>query len=310
MKISVSMLKSLWLFLVMLLVLLGNDIPFPLLALFVLVALAVPLMREFSRQTQSDERQKQIGHFSSHIAYFVFSGLLLFVLIKNFGGKKNSIFLLLLLLPMLIKMAICLIQSYGLVKGFKNYVLLFCRGIIKIKSLDERQNYIGNFSSHIAFYTYVAALLFYIIINFSAQQQQPGTIWYMLLLMPLMAKLLASLFYNYGAAKGARLILYVISGFWLLFALLSHGISLGALIEAIPFLVFLAVALLSQRFPLIAGFIIIALAMLVLFYFSGWSRFDIYLRLLMYSLIPFPIALCGAAFLVEYSNKRNAEVQE
>ena len=188
-------------------------------------------------------------------------------------------------------MVICVFQSYGLVKGFKSYVLLFFWGMIKSNPVDERQNYLGNFSSHIAFYAYVALLLFYQIFNFFVKHQQLGNVWYMLIIVPLMTKLLASLFQNYGTGKEVRLILFTICGMWLLFVILSHGFSLGSLIEAIPFFIFLAVTLLSLRIPLISGIIFMAVSIAALFFFSGWSRFDIYFRLLMYSLIPLPIAL-------------------
>ena len=312
MKIPVSMLKSLWMFLVILLVMISNSIPVPLLIIFVFLAFAAPLVREFIQRSNMDERQVHISQFSSHLAYFVFSGLLALVIIMNWVKKSaqpNSIFYLLLFLPMTIKLIICAFQSYGSVKGFKSYVLLFFRGIIKSKQVDERQNYLGNFSSHNAFYVYIAFLLSYLIFNFFAQQQQPGNVWYMLLIVPLMTKLFVSLFHNYGAGKGARLILFTICGMWLLFVILSHGFSLGSLIEAIPFFIFLAVTLLSLRFPLISGIIFLTLAIAALFFFSGWSKFDIYFRLLMYSLIPLPIALCGAAFLVENFNKKKSEVQ-
>lgn len=68
--------------------------------------------------------------------------------------------------------------------------------------------------------------------------------------------------------KVARLILYFISGIWLLFVLLSNGMSLGAFIQSIPFLLFLLFTLLSKKYPLVSGVIFLVLAVDSLYFFS------------------------------------------
>jgi hypothetical protein len=211
---------------------------------------------------------------------------------------------------MIQKMIFCTIQSYGPVKGgIRGIFCVFFRGIVKTKLVDERQHDIGNFSSHIAFYLYLTLILFFIIFNFDKIQNEQSSAWYMLLLVPIIVKLYVSLFKSYGLGNGARSICYTISGFWLLFVLLSHGFSLGTLIEASPFLLLILITYFSKRFPLVAGIIFFILGIFSIFFFSGWERNGLYHVILMYSLIPFPIIL-SSFFLIIESIKSKKEAVE
>jgi hypothetical protein len=284
---------------VALLIMLGNTIPLPLLIFLAFITIAAPLIREFRRHTDLDERQLQIGHYSSHIAYFVFLILLCMVLIKEWimkGQRPDIILFVLLLLPIVIKTVICIFQNYGLAAGIHGFIALFFRGVVPQKLLDERQHIIGNFSSHIAFYLYVATVVFYVIFKYIAVHKHPGNMWYMLLIVPILIKFYVSLLKNFGAGTGARMICFTITGIFLIFTLLSHGISLEMIIEAAPFLFFFAAALLSFRFPKMGGFIFLALGVGSLLFFN-WQNFEICLRILMYSIIPLPLVLSGIALM-------------
>ncbi|HID38254.1 MAG TPA: hypothetical protein EYP36_01910 [Calditrichaeota bacterium] len=56
-KISSSMLKSLWLFAVVLAIMLANGLPLWILISVLIVLLALPLVRELTHKAQVDERQ-------------------------------------------------------------------------------------------------------------------------------------------------------------------------------------------------------------------------------------------------------------
>ena len=210
------MLKSLWLLAVVLVTMMAGGLPVWILSVFVVVALALPLIREHRPKTDLDERQIHISYFSSHIAYYVFIALILLVMFREFFS----------------------------------------------------------------------------------QNKEPETQWYMVLFVPLVIKLFISLFQNYGAAAMARWIGFIFAGIWILFVALSHGFSLGALIEAGPFLLVALMAWFSKRIPLIAGiaFLILAVVM-TFFFFHAWSSKGIYLVILMLSLVPLPVMLSGAALL-------------
>jgi hypothetical protein len=298
---SNSLMKSLWLLLAALLIMLGNGIPFPLLVFLSFVVLATPLFMEFRRCTDLDERQIQISHFSSHIAYFVFLFLLGLGLINEWmikGQTPEPILFILFFVPIGAKAIICLFQNYGSVSGVHGFMRLFFRGIVPEKStIDERQHIIGNFSSHIAFYIYMILLVTWLLFKFFAAHKNPGdNLWYALLLVPLLIKFYVSLFKNYGAGTGARIISFIILGILFLFTLLSHGISLEMIIEATPFLILAAIVLLSYRFPKTSGGIFILLGVGSLIFFNWHGLYD---RLLMGSIIPLPLILSGSALLTE-----------
>jgi|WetSurMetagenome_2_1015567.scaffolds.fasta_scaffold99918_1 hypothetical protein len=297
---SNSFLKSLWLLLVALLILLENAVPFQILVFLSFIAIAAPLIREFRKRSDLDERQMEISHYSSHIAYFVFLFLLGLGFINEWmikGQRPELIMFLLLFIPISAKVVICLFQNYGSPSGPRGFARLFFRGIVPAdKAIDERQNVIGNFSSHIAFYVYTIMVVAWSLYRFNTADKHPGNLWNMLLLVPMLIKFYISLFKNYGAGTGARIICFVIAGIWLLFVLLSHGISLEMIIEATPFLLLTATAFLSHRFPKVTGSIFILLGIGSLTFFH-WHNFEIYQRLLMYSIIPLPLVLSGSALL-------------
>ncbi len=221
MKIPLSLLKIFWLIALVFILMVGWRLPLPLLTILIVLFLVAPLWREFSRKSDLDERQVFISHFSSHIAFYVFLGLLLFTLL----------------------------------------------------------------------YLY------------APQHKNPEPHWYALLLIPLVVKFLVSLFQNYGALQASRWIGYFFGFSWLLFAVLSHGASISLLIEALPFLFILLIAWYSRKNSLVAGIFFILLAGGMLLFFNGWNRFDLFVRLLMYSLLPLPLFVSGVALVIARKKK-------
>jgi hypothetical protein len=80
---SIEILKSLWLLAAAFMIIIGHALPTWILIVFVIITISAPLIREFRKKTDLDERQIQISHFTSHIAYFVFSALLILVIVKE-----------------------------------------------------------------------------------------------------------------------------------------------------------------------------------------------------------------------------------
>lgn len=304
MKKIIPVLKSLWFLLVVLLVMVGRELSFGWHLALTLMLLLAPLVREFVLNLDFDERQVYISHYSSHLAYFTYSVLLIFIVIKELlaqGQVTLVIFFLLLLIPMLVKIVVSLWQRYAArVKGLTGYLNLFFRGIIPSPSADERQHMVGNFSSHIAFYVFLTLTIAVILVQFIRKDQEPPTLWYMLLIVPLLSKLYSSYFLSFGAVRGSQFIGITIVGLFLIFILLSHGLSLGSLMESLPFLLILILMILANRFPRSAGIVLIVLAigLGLFFYIKVWSRMDVYLCVLMFALIPIPVFLSGVALLM------------
>ncbi|MBN2092214.1 hypothetical protein JW964_21520 [candidate division KSB1 bacterium] len=298
MKKSFPVLKSLWFLMIVLLVIVGRALPLSLLIGLVAIAIGIPLIREFFIKNVLDERQIQIGHHSSHFAYFTYTILLLFIIIRELvlnGQIEILTFTILLIVPLIFKMILGLIQKYGSGKGLRHNLLLLFRGLIPFNKADERQEAIGNLSSHIAFYVFVILTLMFIFIQFIKKGENPPNLWYMLLIVPLLIKLFSSFLMTYGAIAGARFIGFTIVSIFFLFILLSHGISLGTVMESIPFLIVFIFLMLAGKYPRIAGTLLILVAVALTIFFRSWRNMDIFGRILMFALIPIPVLICGAA---------------
>lgn len=301
MKKAIPVLKALWFFVAILLIMAARAIPMPVVIVLTVLIVAVPLVREFIFKSPLDERQRHINHFSSHMAYFTYSVLIGFVFIRELlaGDQTAPLIFWLLLIPLLFKITTVLLQRYGAPKKrLSDYVQLFFRGIVPSTVADERQHVIGNFSSHIAFYVFLALTIAAMLWLYLRNGQNPPSLWYLLLIVPLLAKLYASLLMSYGALRGAQFISATIVCLFFVFILLSHGFSPGSLIEALPFLVILGVIGLATKQPRLAGAMLIILSVGLVIFFKGWFRMDIYGVILMFSLIPLPVLLSGVALLL------------
>jgi len=210
--------SSLWFLLVILLILLGGEIPLPVLILLLAAAFAFPIFREFRRRTEYDERQIQISRFSSHIALYLSAVLVLFVMIYKYIAKG---------LP-----------------------------------LDTDPEF------------------------------------YMLLLAPLTVKMLINIFQNYEAHKAAAVICYIFGGGWMLFCLLEEGVSLGFLIHSWGFILLILCGLAAKKLPAVAGTVILILGLACLALFIGFANPNIYVKIIMFTILPFPLMLSGAALVL------------
>ncbi|MBD3226301.1 MAG: hypothetical protein GF313_16350 [Caldithrix sp.] len=225
MKKLMNVLKSLWLLVVVLIVMLAAGVPLWILIPILIILLAVPLLREFNPRSDLDERQLYISRLTSHVSLYVMNGLILFVLIREYFSHN----------------------------------------------------------------------------------QQPPSYWYMILLIPLVLKFMMSLFENYSPVLAAQWIGGFFASVWLLFVLLSHGFSLTNLMESVPFLLILVSVLLIRKRPLIAGFAFLILAAGLLIFFRAWLSMDVYVRLLMYTLLPMPLLICGVALIWHHKKERKEQ---
>jgi hypothetical protein len=116
MKIARSLLKSLWLFAIVLVLMTADGLPAWLLIILVVLFLTIPLIREFRTRTDLDERQIQLSHFSSHIAFYFLLGMMLIVMIFEFYSKNKEpdpVWHMIVIVPLVLKFLISLFQNYG-----------------------------------------------------------------------------------------------------------------------------------------------------------------------------------------------------
>ncbi len=223
MKWNASLLKSIWLLLIALLVMIGRGLPLPLLVVLVAIMFFVPIIVEFSPKTKLDERQVYISHLSGHWGFYVFLGLTVLIMLRDY------------------------------VRLGKN----------------------------------------------------PAPEWYALLIIPLLVKFAISLYQNYEAQKVAYAVGYGWGGVWLLFVLFSHGLSLTTLIEFTPFALVVILVFLFRKRNAVSGVLFIFFAVGLTIFFHGWWRLDLYVRLLMYTLVPLPLLVSGIVLLKESLTQRS-----
>jgi hypothetical protein len=301
MKPALALLKSLWFLGIITLVFVGRNLYFPALVILTFLALLAPIARALWSKSDLDERQVQVSHFSSHIAYFTYSALLIFALLHEWSKNRavpSPLLFSLLIIPLVAKMAVCVYQNYGRVSGVAGFFNLFFRGLLPSPRIDERQCVIGNLSSHIAFYLFLTLTLLVVLFKYLRFGLEADSLWQMLLFVPLVVKLYTSLFDTYGADKGAKAVIYILAGIFFIFVLLSHGLSFGAVMEAAPFLLVVVAAYFISKMPQIAGVVFLVVAVLMLILMRGWMSFEVYTRILMWALIPIPFVISGLALII------------
>ncbi len=117
MKVSVSMLKAIWLAVLLLLVFSGPLLTPYLLVPTVAIIWAAPLVHAMlPLKGQPDERQLYIAQSSGQMAYYLMLGLLLIVIIKDYilaGKQLNNMLYMLLIVPISTKFYISIFQNYS-----------------------------------------------------------------------------------------------------------------------------------------------------------------------------------------------------
>ena len=107
-----------------------------------------------------------------------------------------------------------------------------------------------------------------------------------------------------GTHKAAAFISYLFGGGWLLFCIMDEGFTLGFLIQASPFLLLFLAGYLAKKYPLISGSALILLGIATLVAFVGFANPIIYVKIIMFTLVPFPMILSGVVLVIsKFSNK-------
>ena len=162
--------------------------------------------------------------------------------------------------------------------------------------LDERQIQVSHFSSHIAFYIYISLILTVLIVEFLSKKTNPPNLFYLILLTPLTIKLIINIFNSFNAVQAATYIGLFFSTVFLFFNIIAHNIfSFEGIIQASPFIILLFASIFAKKYPTISGIIFALLGITSLILFK--SNFDIYLKILMFSILTIPMFFCSYVLL-------------
>jgi hypothetical protein len=103
-------------------------LPLPVLILAAVVLLGIPFVREFLPRQGVDERQRQISHFSSSMAFYAYLALLLTIIIEEYLSQNKhpgNTMLALLIIPLSIKFFVSLLQNFDPVQAARCIALFF-----------------------------------------------------------------------------------------------------------------------------------------------------------------------------------------
>ncbi len=207
------------------------------------------------------------------------AGVFFLSIVVLFAGLAFTPYLLLLLLPFLL-----LKSGFGLPGAFN--------------SRDERELLLSHKIGHITFFATYTLILILFISQHSHFTHGIPTEWVLLIVVPPAFYFFGDLALLKGLRKSGLAIGWAFGGFWLLFALVSHGFTVGGLVESAIGGGILLTTFLALKQPAIGG---------SLFLLEGLFLFSLYLRsglnpstkLLMLIILALPLFLSGIFVLSE-----------
>lgn len=172
------------------------------------------------------------------------------------------------------------------------------------KTADERQMLIQYRSGNIAL-----TILIIVIIIFAVKanmEGKPADDFNLLVITAIAARALSGILMMGNYKKTGVIIALSVGALWLLFVILSHGISLGMLAEAAPGLVILLTGFIGIKKPLISSAVFIIVTVLAFYFiaFKTGNGFTIY-QLTTAVLVCIPLSM--AAFCFYKSSKVSPE---
>lgn len=166
---------------------------------------------------------------------------------------------------------------------------------VATRSIDERQMSIQYRSSNIAFAAMMGTAII-LAVRQSAQGDPNWDLFNIIIIVGLAAKALFNvlLVKNYRAA--ASKIIMTVGLMITLFASISHGFSLGTLMEALPGLVIVAIGWLAKKFPRVIGTIVFVATVAIAFFIlhKGFTLGQVTTAVV----IAVPLGLAGACLFI------------
>ncbi len=176
-----------------------------------------------------------------------------------------------------------------------------------LQDLDEREMAYSYRSSHLSFYLVLASIIVYIILNSLILQKEVATEWFLILMIAIFGKVLASIYLSPEKRKVGLYVGFFFGVAWLLFTLFSHGISFVSLMESSVGGGIILATLIAWRWPKIGGSILVIGGLFVAFFFvPRWP--SLMMKITMFIMLPFPILLAGILNLIP--QKREEEPQQ
>ena len=124
-----------WFFLVLLLVMIAEGSPLWVIIPLLVIIFGYAVFRDFHPKSGYDEMQIQLNRYSSHIALYVFTGLVIFVMLFKYKAQglpldTDTEFYMLLLVPLIVKMVINVFRKYETYKAAAVVCYVFGSGAL------------------------------------------------------------------------------------------------------------------------------------------------------------------------------------
>ncbi len=161
---------------------------------------------------------------------------------------------------------------------------------------DERETFIRYKAGYLTFQLSIFLFIVLFINQAIITKANPDSIYYLLIIIPAVVYIMFLLLQRYNLATSGRIILYIFGGWWILFSILSNGLTLAGIIQSSIGVGFIIPALLSYNFRKAASILCFLYAIFVIYFFLGnWKGTNI--LLLMLFIFPIPLYYSGIVFL-------------
>jgi len=161
---------------------------------------------------------------------------------------------------------------------------------------DERETFIRYRAGYLTFQLSIFLFIFLFINQAITTKTNPDPIYYILIIVPDIIYTMFLLLQRYSLATSGRIILYIFGGWWILFSILSNGLTIRGIIQSSIGIGFIIPAILSYNYRKAAALLCFLYATFVIYFFlGGWKGTDILLPMLF--VFPIPLYYSGMVFL-------------
>lgn len=168
----------------------------------------------------------------------------------------------------------------------------FLREAGMLQDLDERERAAAHRSSHMAFYLVLASIIIYIIFHSVILRKEVATEWFLILMIAILGKILTGVFLSPEKRKIGLYVGFFFGAAWLLFTILSHGLSIVTIVESSVGGSIIIATLIAWKLPRIGGSLLVVEGLFAAF-FVLQANFSPSMTILMSMMLSFPILLAG-----------------
>ncbi len=217
---------------------------------------------------------------------------------------KNKKYIYFLIVWILISIFLSLYrQGFILLFFIPIFISPFLRAKQIVINTDERELFLEYKSSHFAYLSYYLVVLMLFADYLLIKQQNPPVQIYLIAIVPGLIKWLYFTANKINAVKFAIILSLVFGIFWLIFALLSHGISIGTVYESVFGLSLILSVLIGLKFQKVGGvFLLILSFVFFLLLMKNTGNRNAFTTIIMFFVLTMPPFISGCLLFMTGKN--------